>query len=158
VKEQEPDKSLNRRRFCTRIGIGTVVLSAAGGVGLTTSFLAPNVLYETSKIFDAGLPEDYEADSVTLFPKQRAFVVCTPEHEFYAVSAVCTHLGCIVNWKNSEGIIACPCHGSHFELSGEVLTGPATRPLEWFQISLNEDRRLIVDGSIQVDMNTMLRV
>lgn len=47
----------------------------------------------------------------------------------HAVSAVCTHMGCIVEWNQVEGSWDCPCHGSRFTVDGEILDGPATRPL-----------------------------
>ncbi|MFF5701406.1 FAD-dependent oxidoreductase [Streptomyces sp. NPDC012794] len=50
--------------------------------------------------------------------------------ELHAVSAVCTHLGCLVAFNNAERTWECPCHGSRFGIDGEVLQGPALDPLE----------------------------
>jgi Rieske Fe-S protein len=48
----------------------------------------------------------------------------------HAVSAVCTHLGCQLNWNSGDRSWDCPCHGSRFSPDGEILHGPAVRPLE----------------------------
>jgi Rieske Fe-S protein len=49
--------------------------------------------------------------------------------ELQLVSAVCTHLGCAVEWNGAEETWDCPCHGSRFEPGGDVIQGPATDPL-----------------------------
>jgi glycine/D-amino acid oxidase-like deaminating enzyme/nitrite reductase/ring-hydroxylating ferredoxin subunit len=49
--------------------------------------------------------------------------------QVHAVSAVCTHMGCILGWNETDRTWDCPCHGSRFELNGDVIHGPATKPL-----------------------------
>ena len=62
-----------------------------------------------------------DGDNIAAFKDERGVV--------HAVSAVCSHMGCIVGWNATDRTWDCPCHGSRFELSGEVIHGPATRPL-----------------------------
>lgn len=50
--------------------------------------------------------------------------------KFHAVSAVCTHAGCIVNWNNAEKSWDCPCHGGRFSCTGDVLNGPPINSLD----------------------------
>ncbi|MBW4655327.1 MAG: FAD-dependent oxidoreductase [Kaiparowitsia implicata GSE-PSE-MK54-09C] len=57
------------------------------------------------------------------------------EGQVHAVSATCTHLGCIVNWNNAEKSWDCPCHGARFDCQGKILHGPAVTPLEQIKTS-----------------------
>ena len=50
--------------------------------------------------------------------------------QLHTYSAVCTHLGCTLTWNNSEKSFDCPCHGSRFSFSGNVINGPANTALE----------------------------
>ena len=67
------------------------------------------------------------------------------EDGFYALSGVCTHLGCTPAWLASENKFKCPCHGSGFKRSGVNFEGPAPRPLERHKIVLAEDGQLLID-------------
>jgi Rieske Fe-S protein len=62
-----------------------------------------------------------DGESVAAFRDEQGIV--------HAVSAVCSHMGCLVGWNETDRTWDCPCHGSRFELSGQVLAGPATKPL-----------------------------
>jgi glycine/D-amino acid oxidase-like deaminating enzyme/nitrite reductase/ring-hydroxylating ferredoxin subunit len=57
--------------------------------------------------------------------------------EVYAVSAICPHMGCTVHWNKFEKSWDCPCHGSRFDIAGEVLEGPAIKALEVFAVKQN---------------------
>jgi Rieske Fe-S protein len=50
--------------------------------------------------------------------------------QIHLVNTTCTHLGCGLQWNSAERSWDCPCHGSRFSYSGEVLDGPAVHPLE----------------------------
>jgi glycine/D-amino acid oxidase-like deaminating enzyme/nitrite reductase/ring-hydroxylating ferredoxin subunit len=60
---------------------------------------------------------------------ERLAVYRDPAGALHAVSSVCTHLGCIVKFNAEQTSWDCPCHGSRFDVDGNVLDGPATRPL-----------------------------
>ena len=124
-------------------GLFAVVASAAGAV----RFLVPNVLFEPSLRFKAGKPEDYPDGSVTFMEDERIFLV-RQGNTFRCLSAICTHLGCTVNRANHG--YHCPCHGSVFDDQGTVKSGPAPRGLEWYQVTLSKDHRLLVDKSQRV--------
>ncbi len=64
---------------------------------------------------------------------------------FYALAAVCTHLGCTPTWRDAEQKFKCPCHGSGFYKDGVNFEGPAPRPLERLAISLADDGQILVD-------------
>ncbi len=111
---------------------------------VTYQYLSPNVLFEPPTTFRAGTPDLYPMDSVTFLQDQQVYIVRTAQG-FYAVSAVCTHLGCITQWKPEDDLIECPCHGSKFKSDGTKVAGPAPRPLPHFAITLTVDGELSVD-------------
>jgi len=60
--------------------------------------------------------------------------------QFVALSAVCTHLGCVVAWQEQVGEFECPCHGGRFSAEGQVLGGPPPSPLETLTVELDGDQ------------------
>jgi cytochrome b6-f complex iron-sulfur subunit len=60
--------------------------------------------------------------------------------DFVALSAVCTHLGCVVAWQEQAGEFLCPCHGGRFSSAGQVLGGPPPKALETLAVELDGDQ------------------
>ncbi len=149
---------LSRRYFLEVIGAGAIGMAAVGSVVLSGTYLAPNVVKEPPTKFKAGPAENYPPGSVTLDKEQKVFIVRAKEGYFYALSAVCTHLGCITNWKPEENIVACPCHGSKFDREGAKIDGPAPRSLPRFAMSLGDQGQLVIDKSITVGDDVTLKV
>ena len=63
--------------------------------------------------------------------------------EFIALTAVCTHLGCIVKWLPDKEEFLCPCHGGRYSPEGKVLGGPPPAPLESYPVSVQADKIVI---------------
>lgn len=160
--EQDTGKSeISRRQFLNIVGNSAIGVAALGSLGVTFEYLKPNVLLEIPAQFTAGSLDSMPPGSVIFNPEYRVFIFRDVSGYFYALSAICTHLGCTTNWKaegiadHPEGVIACPCHGSIFSRTGVVLHGPAPRDLDRFRMRL-EDSRLVVDTAELVDEDTMI--
>jgi cytochrome b6-f complex iron-sulfur subunit len=156
--------SIDRREFFVRMGLGSMGIAAAGTAAFAYQFLSPNVLYEPSPVVNMGKPASYQLDSVTLDVDARIFVIHAQEG-FFALNAVCTHLGCLTAWKPDTGRIECPCHGSKFAVfqpagktPGEKVEGPAPKPLPWLKMALSDEGELIVDRSQEIRPQTFVRV
>lgn len=159
MSDQPPrrDERLSRRHFCQLTGLAACTAAAGGATVLTADFLRPRALFEPSTRFVAGLPEAFDTGTVLTDQDHRAYVIRSPDG-FRALSSVCTHLGCITRYQPDQRVIACPCHGSRFSLDGEVLAGPAPRPLPQFQMALTTDGEIEVDTGVLVPEGTVFKL
>ncbi|MEK6237376.1 MAG: Rieske 2Fe-2S domain-containing protein, partial [Planctomycetales bacterium] len=138
----------------TSLGLGFTSLAATSGLWTLgmARFMFPNVIRQPPTKFKVGVPTDFAPDSVeTKYKAQFGIWVVNAEYEgqrqIYALSTVCTHLGCTPNWLEGEQKFKCPCHGSGFYKSGVNFEGPAPRPLERYAVSIADDGQLEVDKS-----------
>jgi cytochrome b6-f complex iron-sulfur subunit len=92
----------------------------------------------------AGQVDEFEPGTVSHVQKGRFFISRLEDGAMLALWHRCTHLGCAVPWREAEGVFHCPCHSSIFTPVGEVVSGPAPRPLDLFPVE-------IVDGEVVVD-------
>ena len=156
-RAREPDprrRGILRAMFGSFLGVGVTALGAAGGLwaAATARFMMPNILTEPPSKFRVGFPADYPPGYVeTRFKEQHGVWVVNGTYrgkqQIYALSTVCTHLGCITLWLNGEQKFKCPCHGSGFYKDGVNYEGPAPRPLERYAIRIADDGQLEVDKS-----------
>ena len=102
------------------------------------------VLASPSKKVKVQLPETL-VDGEPYVPPGRSIAVFRQAGQVYAISTVCTHLGCIV--KPSAAGFACPCHGSQFEADGTVQKGPAPRPLDWLEVTVSGGSVIVNEGA-----------
>jgi cytochrome b6-f complex iron-sulfur subunit len=148
--------SVTRREFCVAVGLAACAAAVAGAGTVFVDFLRPRALFEPPTAFSAGSAESIAVGSVVTNVEHRAYVIRLADG-FRALSAVCTHLGCITRYQPDRNIIACPCHGSQFTIGGDVIAGPAPRPLRWLQMNLSEKGELIVDTAVEVPEGTVYR-
>lgn len=136
----------------------TSLVSATAVSGLAMArFMMPNVLVEPPTKFKIGPLTDYAPGTVsTKWKAQFGVWIVNDEIDgqqmIYALSTVCTHLGCTPNWLEGEQKFKCPCHGSGFYKTGINFEGPAPRPLERHGIRIAEDGMLEVDKSLKFQM------
>lgn len=76
-------------------------------------------------------------------------IVARDDLGLYAMTAVCTHMGCTVAVEGER--LSCPCHGSAFSLDGAVVEGPANEPLQHFQVNVSDAGEITVDTTQPVD-------
>ncbi|MDH3289651.1 MAG: Rieske (2Fe-2S) protein [Gemmatimonadota bacterium] len=81
------------------------------------------------------------------FGSRPGILVRTTTGELRAMSAACTHLGCIVQYRPDIHHVWCACHNGHFDLNGRVLQGPPPEPLEVYTVNVREDQIVVSRGS-----------
>ena len=130
-----------RRTFLLVIagGLGSVLAVAAGWPLLR--FLSPvegggagDRVDIPRKSVPAGTAHFFQ------FRGKPAVLLQNKSGEYLALSAVCTHLGCVVQWEADKGEFLCPCHGGRFAPTGSVLGGPPPRPLESLPVTVDGDQ------------------
>lgn len=142
------NSTMDRRSFIKWSVVGWSAFAAVvGGYGsLVMRYLFPNVLFEPVQTFRAGVADDFEPRTVSeKFKDQYGVWIVRDEEKIYALSTVCTHLGCTPNWSLADNKFKCPCHGSGFYTTGINFEGPAPRPLERFKIGLSDEGEIVVD-------------
>ena len=74
------------------------------------------------------------------------YILTDDGREFAALSNICTHLGCRVRWIADNQQFFCPCHNAAFDKEGNILAGPPPRPLDRFEVKVEDGQLFILGG------------
>ena len=141
----------------------TGAITVVSGVALARFAVGPSLRKEKGKWIEVELDGstegnqgfspvvlEYEKKDGWLITnvKSLAYVKRVKEDEVIAISAACTHLGCIVTWDEDQQIFKCPCHNSKFDSQGRVISGPAPKPLRRYKTKIEDGRILLATETV----------
>ena len=136
---------IQRRTFLKKTGSALACACLAGGAALEaaqkniTQYAVEDskLIIELSKhpkLKEVGGSETFQAD------KKKIIVLHPDEKNYKAFENKCTHMGGQVSYRPKDGFMQCPLHGSRFDTEGNVVKGPAAKPLTEFRTSLDKDQ------------------
>jgi menaquinol-cytochrome c reductase iron-sulfur subunit len=151
IQAQQTPISVDRRAFLEGAIYG-LMSAIAGAIGITSALYLLRAPKNQSRSTwaDAGDLAEFQPDvpkQVTFArnrvdgwrsftSKESAWIVKNAHDGVTAFVPSCTHLGCAYAWQAKRGAFVCPCHNSVFSRTGQVIAGPAPRPLDRYQIEL----------------------
>lgn len=156
----DPESQVNRRKF---LKVATGAITGLIAVGMAVPAIAyivgPALRREEEQAWiPLGLSSKVELGTPTLFKarieRQTGWIVDERElsiyvltengRDFIALSNICTHLGCRVRWIADREQFFCPCHNATFGKDGRVLSGPPPRPLDQYDVKVEEDQIFVL--------------
>ena len=154
TKPGEAPNDVSRRGFLNILwaALGLAALAEFGWVAL--SFLRPatpgGAENQANALISAGSVASFAPGTATAFQKGEFYLVRLDDGGILALSCKCTHLGCTVPWLEKEKKFLCPCHASAFDLTGNVISSPASRPLDMLPVTIE-------NNIIKVDTGNRIR-
>jgi cytochrome b6-f complex iron-sulfur subunit len=130
----------DRRQFLHWVSKAFLGLWGLGAAGVIATYLRPpdrekRIAEHTVRV---GLLEELRVGEARLVRHGTTpfFVIRTDATRVIALSAVCTHVRCILGFDRERRVLQCPCHDGRFDLSGNVLSGPPPRPLRSYEVAV----------------------
>lgn len=158
------ESKLDRRKFM-EVGIYTITgaITVVSGVALVRFAIGPSFRREKVKWIEVELGDsaggrpgfrrvvlEYEKKDgwLTTNARSLAYVKRLKGDNVIAISAACSHLGCIVTWEEESQIFKCPCHNGRYNAEGEVLSGPPPKPLRRHKTRIEDNRILLATETV----------
>ncbi len=136
----------NRRTILSWLLGGGALASLASFLYPVIRFLNPPLITEAAvNEVSGGKVQDLKPNSgkIVRFGNKPALLVRVSETEWKAFSAVCTHLNCTVQYRDSTRQIWCACHNGTYDMNGRVVSGPPPNPLEEYAANIRGDEVVI---------------
>jgi len=146
--KKKKKKLLTRGQFLGLAWTGSLSLIFAQLALALVKFIQPIAKSGFGGEIFAGRVEEFTVGSINRILAGRFYISRTPDG-LMALWQKCTHLGCAVPWVEEEKQFHCPCHGSLFNEVGEVIGGPAPRPLDIFPVDVRSGEVWVDTGSPQ---------
>ena len=160
----EKESDLNRRKFM-EIGIYTITgaITAVSGAALARFAVGASFEKNKSKWIELDSQDVQDADEgfarvvleyeqkdgwLTATNRTLAYVKRVKEDEVIAISAACSHLGCIVTWDEEQKIFKCPCHDGKYDVEGRVISGPPPGPLRRHKAKVEDGTILLATETV----------
>ena len=157
ANEIESETEPTRRSFLNSLWIILGGVALAEFIAVAFAFLRPRKSKtregNADSIVTAGAVERFRPNSVTAFVRGKFYLARLEDGGFLALSRTCPHLGCTVPWVEKEMKFACPCHGSAFDITGNVIEAPAPRALDIYPITI-ENNMINVDTRKPIKRST----
>ena len=148
--DQSPNHAPPRRGFLKKLWISLGLLALAEFLIICFGFLRRVDRSEEEgqpgALIEVGPIQGFEPDSVTAFVQGHFYLSRLKDEGFLAISRQCTHLGCTVPWVEGKKQFVCPCHASAFDITGDVVSAPASRPLDLYEVYIENDRVMVNTG------------
>jgi Rieske Fe-S protein len=160
----DKESDLNRRKFM-EIGIYTITgtIAAVSGVALARFAVGSSFDKTKSKWIELDFEDvqdaaqgfarvvlEYEQKDGWLTATARALVYVKQVNadEVIAISAACSHLGCIVTWDEEQKLFKCPCHDGSYDMAGRVVSGPPPRPLKRHKTKIEDGKIFLATDTV----------
>ena len=149
-KTDEPLYQPGKRSFLKYVLSGGLLAFLASIFYPILAYLKPPVQAEVEvKSVNAGKTGEIERESgkIVKFGSKPVILIRTPDDQYRAFGATCTHLDCTVQFNKDIGMIWCACHNGKYDLTGRNVAGPPPRPLDPYKVIIQGDEILIAKES-----------
>lgn len=144
------ENKITRKSFIDILLGGTVFATLLSGISIVGIYLWPRQKVGNGgadEAVEVGLESDMPVGKAKVVPYGgKTAIVINAKTGLVALSAVCTHLGCVVKWDEQKQQIVCPCHGAFFDTNGNVVAGPAPKPLPSYKLKVM-NKKIYIGGA-----------